>query len=133
MNLFRLLGLAVLACPWLLRADAVSPTAKPTLTGKQLEVARQSSPPGHRIKAAAASTQELHTAKGSILSIDTAQKKVSINHAAFADGFQGAGTAAYPLQDQLMAKIGKFQAGDRVEFILRRDNGAESVWAMRKL
>jgi Cu/Ag efflux protein CusF len=129
-----LLGLALLAFPWMLRADAVSPTAKPTLTEKERENARSFKPDLTKHKPAAGSAAELHSAFGSISSIDASNKKISIDHAAFADGFQGAGLTTYSLMDHLALKIGKFKAGERVEFILQRgSSGSVAVWALRRL
>jgi Cu/Ag efflux protein CusF len=128
----HVLALALLSLPAFLGADGASPTVKPTLTGKELEAAQNFNPTEHRSKSATAKSDiELHTASGTIVSIDISQKSITLDHGAFADGFQGAGTSTYTLQNGVLAKISRFKPGQRIEFIVQHQASANSIWTMR--
>jgi Cu(I)/Ag(I) efflux system protein CusF len=81
--------------------------------------------------AACVSKPETHTSVGVIRGIGPGGKTVVLEHQAFPDGFMGAMTMTFELEDPAMAA--GLKAGDTVQFTLKHEDDAYPVVSLKKL
>jgi Cu/Ag efflux protein CusF len=79
---------------------------------------------------ACGSKVETHSSVGIIRGFGPQNKTVVLEHQAFADGFMGAMTMTFELEDPSLAA--GLKMGDSVDFTLRREDDAYPVIAMKK-